>query len=284
MKKLAILLAVILAVLLFWVVLNPTDSDREETQPTETNSAGAEVTEPSETDAPAGPAELTVPTETESTEPPLRELTVVIDAGHQKNANYGKEPVGPGSEEMKNKVASGTQGVATGLPEYELNLRVALKLQAILEARGYSVVMIRTTNDVDISNAERAQIANALNADIFVRIHANGAEDSSVRGAMTLCQTPQNPYNGDLYQKSRLLADCILEEMVAETGFKKQSVWETDTMSGINWCRVPVTIVEMGYMSNPEEDRLMATEECQNNLAQGIADGIDKYFLRLDTE
>ena len=160
-----------------------------------------------------------------------------------------------------------------------LSLALAVSLSFNFYYR-YQVLMIRTQNDVNISNSERAQMANNAGADAFVRIHANGSDNTSVKGAMGICPTSKNPYCANIYASSRKLTDCIMNAFQAATGVSKATVWETDTMSGINWCQVPVTIVEMGYMSNAEEDALMATEDYQAKMVQGMANGIDQFFTQ----
>lgn len=202
---------------------------------------------------------------------------IVIDAGHQAKANLEEEPIGPGADETKIRVSGGTSG--NGKMEYELTLDISLLLEKKLKEYGYHVVMVRRTNDVNISNSERSRIANEIEADALVRIHANGSENDSIHGAQTICIGKDNPYPAvEEYENSKRLSECILESYTEETGFLSEGVKERNDLSGINWCEVPVTVVEMGYMTNDEENALMCDIEFQEKMVTGIADGIRQYF------
>ena len=106
--------------------------------------------------------------------------TIVIDPGHQTKGDSSKEPIGPGATETKAKVTTGATGVYTKQKESELVLKVSLLLEKALKNEGYNVIMTRITNNVNISNKERAMIANDIEADAFLRIHADSYSDSSV--------------------------------------------------------------------------------------------------------
>lgn len=204
---------------------------------------------------------------------------IVIDAGHQTHAMSATEPIGPGASQRKAKVTGGATGCVTHLPEYKLNLKVAKKLKKELVSRGYRVIMVRTKNNVKLSNAERAKIANKNKADAFIRIHANSSTSSRVKGALTIAPANSNSFLTKKNRKaSQSLSKKVLKALCKATGAGNRGVMYTNSMSGINWCKVPVTIVEMGFMSNPSEDRKMATSSYQKKIAKGIADGIDKYF------
>lgn len=211
-------------------------------------------------------------------EPAANSYVVVIDPGHQGRGDSTTEPNGPGSATMKARVAGGTHGTTTGVYEYELTLAISQQLQTELQNRGYTVYMTRTSHDVNISNMERAQYATSVGADIAVRIHANGAENASVSGAMALAPSSSNPYISYLSDSSWNLSQCVLNSYCQATGMRNQGVTGSDTMTGINWSTVPVTILEMGYMTNPTDDTNMENPSYQSQMVQGIANGIDAYF------
>ncbi len=213
-----------------------------------------------------------------------REQIIVIDAGHQGEGSSAKEPNGPGSDEMKAEVSWGAEGAYSGA-EHALNLEVALLLRDQLISRGYSVVMIRETADVNISNMARAEIANKYNAAAYVRVHANSYEDTTMQGAMTICHSESNPYPdcAATYDESRLLSERVLQAFCKATGMQQLEIREMDNMTGTNWSKVPTTIVEMGFLSNKSDDMLMATKYFKEQAAEGIADGLDAYFTIMDS-
>lgn len=203
---------------------------------------------------------------------------ICIDAGHQAKGNYEKEPIAPSSDVMKEKTSAGTAGVATGTPEYKVNLAVSLKLRDALEAHGAKVIMTRGTDDVDMGNVERAQIANSSGADISVRIHADGSNNRQIKGMLVLCPGDKYVNDSQLLMKSRIAAQRVLDGMVAATGAISRGIMVRDDMTGFNWSTVPVILVEMGMMTNDEEDRLLNTPEYQDKIVKGIMDGLADYF------
>ena len=205
-------------------------------------------------------------------------IVVCIDPGHQGKGDSTKEPNGPGSSTMKARVTSGTSGVATGVDEYVMNLEISLMLRDELENRGYTVYMTRTTHDINISNMERAQYSTQVGADIAIRVHCNSVDNSSVRGAETMAPSSSNPYVSHLANASQSLSRHVIDQYCAATGFKNRGVQIVDNMTGINWSEIPVTSIELGFMSNPEEDVRMQDPTVKNNMVQGMANGIDAYF------
>lgn len=210
--------------------------------------------------------------------PLLTGRVVVLDPGHQKEGDSQTEPNGPNSSVMKARVSQGTTGVATGIAEHELTLDIAKAVKTVLVERGYTVFLTRETHDINISNMERAQFATDVNADITVRLHANGAENTAVSGALVLAPSTDNSYVGKYAADSHLLGERIMEAYCEATGLKNYGVINSDTMTGINWSTMPVVILEMGYMSNESDDRQMADSSFREKMVLGIANGIDRYF------
>lgn len=212
-----------------------------------------------------------------SAEPTVPTPVVCIDAGHQLHANLSPEPIGPGSTETKPRVAAGTRGVVTGIPEYRFTLSLALKVKARLEALGVRVVMTRAADDVDISNTERAEVANSSGADVFVRIHADGSSDSAAHGISTLYPSG-NSWVQPIEAPSVRAAQLAHEAVLSATGAADRGISARGDLAGFNWSRVPVFLVECGFMTNPAEDRLLASDAYQDQLADGVVAGIMRYL------
>lgn len=219
------------------------------------------------------PAPTPEPTPKPTPELPLSGYIIGVDPGHQEHSNRDLEPVAPGASEKKKKVSSGTQGRWTGVPEYVVNLEVGLLLRDLLEAQGATVIMTRTTHDVDISNAERAQLFNEYKTDYAVRLHCNGSENEKKYGAFMLVPT-ENPFQEDCELAAELLIDAFCEE----TGAKNLGLtWRSD-QTGFNWCERMIVNIEMGHMTCEAEDYLLTDPDYQKKMAQGICDGILAYF------
>ena len=210
-----------------------------------------------------------------------RAPVVVIDAGHDERGNSETEPIGPGSSTRKIKDGGGTRGVVSGLTEAELNMRVAARLRPLLERAGVRVVMTRTrTSGTSMGNIARARIANRAQARLFLRIHADGSTDPSARGSHTLYPALRNGWTDDVYTASRRAATIVQAELVRALGFPDRGLQERSDFTGFNWAEVPVILVEMGFMTNRTDDRLLATATYQQRAAVGLCRGTLRFLER----
>jgi len=169
-------------------------------------------------------------------------------------------------------VSSGATGVATGTLENVINLNVALKLRDLLEAEGATVVMTRTTADVNISNQQRAILMNDRGVELCLRIHCNGSSDPTVRGAMMFL--PGHSTSSAINETSAAYGRVIHKAFVERTGLRNAGTTTVTDLTGFNWSTVPVCLTEMGFLSNAEDDRLLASAEFQSTCAQGLFEGI----------
>ncbi|NHN29191.1 N-acetylmuramoyl-L-alanine amidase family protein [Paenibacillus agricola] len=204
---------------------------------------------------------------------------IFLDPGHQRRGNSQLEPVSPGSKERKAKVTGGTTGVATGKPEYVLNLEIAVLLKQALIQQGFEVQMTREEHDVDISNVERAEMANAANAQLAIRIHADGNESPKAKGFSVLYPDARVEATQSIQPASQHAAEAILEALKAGTTAASRGMVARSDLTGFNWSQVPVVLIELGFMTNPTEDELMSDPEYQQQMVDAITTGIDTYML-----
>ncbi|MCQ2437982.1 MAG: N-acetylmuramoyl-L-alanine amidase, partial [Clostridia bacterium] len=205
----------------------------------------------------------------------LEGIVIGIDPGHQAHADNGQEPIAPGSIETKDRVASGTAGVVTRVNEYEVDLNISLQLRDALIAQGATVVMTRQTNDVNISNMERALLMNGSGVNLVLRLHCNGSSNHDDNGiGLYVTKT------GGIADASYMAAEKILPYMTAATGARRDGIFKRDSYTGLNWSTVPAILVEMGYMSNPAEDMKLNDPAYQAQLVNGMVEGICACFGR----
>ncbi len=176
---------------------------------------------------------------------------IVIDAGH-------------GAHDL------GAISKITGVSEKTLTLRTALALRDVLTEKGYEVILTRDW-DFYPTNPDRAKMANEVDADIFVSIHYNSATSSKVHGLETFAyNTPDN----------NLLAEPVHRSLIASTGANNRGIKVGDKLIVLNSTKVPAILVELGFLSNPDEARRVLTESHQEVLVRALAAGIDNYFGR----
>jgi len=205
-------------------------------------------------------------------EPNLTGYRIAIDPGHQARLDDREEPVAPGKTETKPRAAGSAVGVATGKRESAVALEIALLLKDALSALGAEVLLVREAEEVQISNVQRAQMANQFQADVFLRLHCNDHANPSQRGIRVYAQKRYAERNFGMDRAQTLAwAESLAVHLQAETGAPSAKAYVTDTYSGSNWALMPTFLIEMGYLTNAEDDRLLQSDAYRAGLVRGIA-------------
>ncbi|HEX8051481.1 MAG TPA: N-acetylmuramoyl-L-alanine amidase [Thermoleophilaceae bacterium] len=209
---------------------------------------------------------------------PAECTAIVIDPGHDSRANPETEPIGPGSKKRKIKDGGGTRGVVSGTPEHVVTLAISKRLRKTLTARGYCVTMTRDrATGLSMGNVARARIANRARAALFVRVHADGSTNRSQHGSAMLYPAAHAGWTDDVLPESRTAAKLLQRELVARIGSRDNGIVPRGDLTGFNWSDVPVVLAEIGFMTNPAEDRRLNDAEYQQRAALGLARGIERF-------
>jgi len=210
---------------------------------------------------------------------PLFGFTVCIDPGHQAKAISAKEPASPGSKILKAKDSGGTRGISTKTPESELVLAIGLLLRDELEMRGATVVMTRQDQKSRIGNIDRARIANEAKADLCIRIHADGSVNTKVKGMSVLIPGKKSTSWKAIGLLSEKLGKTLLATVSEKMKPSRALLSMRDDLTGFNWSKVPVVLIEIGFMTNVQEDKLMSGKTWRAKMAGALADGIEAGLL-----
>lgn len=213
---------------------------------------------------------------------PLAGVVLCLDPGHGVTGASASERVSPLSQETKPAYVSGAEG--DGQTEEELNLVVAELARAELEARGAQVVMTRQDHAATVSNQQRASMANEAHVDLCIRIHADGAESSQPSG-MSM-QVPAGDLLGtpSIEQPSAQAAQIILQAVTQQTGADSRGLTPRSDLTGFNWSEVPCILLEMGFLSNAQENEQLKQQEYRQNIAVGIANGVCQWKQSMESE
>lgn len=155
--------------------------------------------------------------------------------------------------------------------EKDINLAIAMKVEEILQDAGYTVIMTRT-DDSAVYLRERVELAEYHDADAFVSIHQNALENDTVTSEIEVyCNERSN-------QNSPALASAIHSALLGETGTDDQGVENNSTLFVVRRCSVPACLVETGFLTSASERQLLLSETYQQQLAAGIAAGIQTFL------